>query len=210
MGAQQALDGSRLQDAEGSLAESRDVDPRLEALRAGDPETTCEVLRELLPCVRRWLYRLLGPGGELDDATQESLTELARALPRFEGRSTLATLAHRITVRVAYRFFGRARRARETSLELVLPPPDQVDPLTRIMGREALRRLHRCLDRLPQRRRVAFVLCAVEGLTPSEAADVAGVSATAMRSRLMHARSEVARMLGADPSLAALLKGEVR
>lgn len=185
----------------------RPPDPRLDAVRRGDPRAIEEVLRELLPRVRGWLHRLLGPRSDLDDATQDSLAELAVALRRFEGRASFATLAHRITVRTAYRYFGR--RAQETSLSLVAPPVDELDPESRAMQREALARLYRCLDRLPEKRRVAFVLCCIEGLSPSEAAEIEGTSSVTMRSRLMHARAEVARRLSSDPYAAALI-GEAR
>ena len=177
-------------------------DARLPALRAGDPAVLQEVLIELLPAVRAWMFRLLGAQADLDDAVQEALAALARALPRFEGRAALATLAHTITVRTAYRFFGRAK---DTPLELVPPPATEIDPESRAMAREVLRRLYRGLRRLRDHRRVAFVLCAIEGLTPAEAAEIEGVSATAMRSRLMHARAELARRLRGDPYVAAVL-----
>ena len=178
---------------------------RMERLRAGDPVAMRDVLRELLPHVRRWLVRLLGRTPDLDDATQEALTELARFLPRFEGRSKLETAAHTITVRVAYRYFGKAK---EVALESV---PELVEPASgadaRVLAREALARLQRCLRRLPAKRRAAFVLCAVEGMTPSEAAKVAGTTAIAMRCRLLWARRELSRMLAGDPYLASWFDG---
>jgi RNA polymerase sigma-70 factor, ECF subfamily len=176
------------------------LNQRVARLREGDPDATRDALRELVPYVRTWLFRMLGRTPDLDDATQEALVEIARFLPRFEGRSTLTTAAHRITVRVAYRYFKSATQT--TSLELV---PELVDPdnlESQVMAREALSRLHRCLQRIPAKRRVAFVLCAIEGMTPSEAASVAGTTALAMRCRLMYARREVARMLEHDPYLA--------
>jgi RNA polymerase sigma factor (sigma-70 family) len=148
---------------------------------------------------------LLGSSADLDDATQEALAEIAGFLPRFEGRSKLETAAYRITVRVAYRYFGPPK---ETSLEVV---PELVDPEcmeSHLMAREALVRLHRCLGRLPARRRVAFVLCAIEGMTPTEASRVAGTTALAMRCRLVYARREVARMLKSDPYLARWIDPE--
>jgi RNA polymerase sigma-70 factor (ECF subfamily) len=176
---------------------------RLAALRGGDPEAIRDALRELLPYVRRWLHRLLGKSPDLDDATQEVLAEVARFLPRFEGRSKLTTAVHKITVRVAYRYFGTND---DVPLESV---PELVDPQSRIaervMAREALARLQRCLRKLPAKRRTAFVLCAIEGLTPSEAAEIDGTSALAMRCRLLWARREIARMLKGDPYLAAWL-----
>ncbi len=178
----------------------------LARLRAGDPDTVRDTLRALMPHVRRWLYRLLGRSPDLDDATQEALAEIAAFLPRFEGRAKLETVAHQITVRVAYRYFGRAR---DVSLELVPEPIDrEAGAEDRVIAREALARLHRCLDRMPAKRRVAFVLCAIEGLTPTQAAVVASTTAIAMRCRLTYARREVARMLAGDPYLARWLQPE--
>lgn len=181
------------------------ADPRIDALRAGDPATIEEVLAELLPRVRGWLYHLLGPSADLDDAMQDALAEIAAALRRYEGRSSLATLAHKVTVRTAYRYYGRrSRRARERTLELVDPPSGELDPESRAVGREAVRRLHRALEKLPAKRRTALVLCAIEGMSPTEAAEVEGVSASTMRSRLMYGRNELARLLRSDPYVAAL------
>ena len=175
-------------------------------LRDGDPDTIRDALLELMPVVRRWLHHLLGKTADLDDATQEVLIELAKFLPRFEGRSKLTTAAHTITVRIAYRYF-RARTL--VPLEAM---PDIVDREAnvddRVMAREALARLQRCLERIPAKRRVAFVLCAIEGLSPTEAAERAGTTALAMRCRLLWARREVARMLRSDPYLAAWLPAE--
>jgi RNA polymerase sigma factor (sigma-70 family) len=159
-------------------------------------------LAALLPRVRKWLYRALGPDGPLDDAAQDTLIELARALPKFEARSSLETFAHRITLRVAYRYYGRARRLRALvpggheplELERVESAARQPDALS--AEREALTRLHRYLSKLPEKRRTAFVLCAIEGLEPHEAAALVGTSAGSMRARYMHARDELARLLG--------------
>lgn len=198
--------------AEGLRAEGRGdrttdepTDPRavdLGALRRGDADALEVALRTLMPHVRRWLHRLLGPRPDLDDATQDALLALATALPRFRGDAKLTTFAHRITLRTAYRYFRQ--RERDTQLTVVPPPADTIDPESRAMDREALRRLYRCLERLPRKRRVAFVLCCIEGFTPAEAAQIAGTTSLAMRSRLSHARAEVARRLDADPYIAAL------
>jgi RNA polymerase sigma-70 factor (ECF subfamily) len=176
-------------------------------LRDGDPDAVRDALREILPYVRRWLTHLLGRSPDLDDATQEVLVELAKFMPRYEGRAKLTTVAHTITVRVAYRFFGTARDT--VPLESVPDRPDtsaNVDD--RAMAREALARLQRCLKKLPAKRRVAFVLCAIEGLTPTEAADCAGTTAIAMRCRLLWARREIERMLRGDPYLALWIAAE--
>ena len=169
-----------------------------------DEASVASALAELLPRVRTWLFRLLGPTASLDDAVQDCLIELARALPRFRGDSALATYAHRIALRVGYRHIRRRSREREVPLSLVPPIEGGIDPETQVAQREILARLYRCLDRLSQKRRTAFVLCAIEGLSPGQAAEVLGVASTAVRSRLKHARREVDRMLDDDPFLMEL------
>lgn len=164
-----------------------------------DQAQLSRTLLALLPRVRGWLVRLLGPRAALDDATQETLIELAQALRSFEGRSSVETFAHRITLRVAYRHFKRRPYAEvefdpEAGVSS-LPLPDAA-----LSERQGLDRLYRCIDKLPEKRRTAFVLCAIEGLSPQEAAEVVGTSAGSMRSRLLHAREELARLLGAGMS----------
>ncbi len=177
---------------------------REEGLRAGDEAALTEALTELLPRVRVWLFRLLGPSSYLDDAVQDCLIELARALPRFRGDSALSTYAHRIAVRVGYRYLRRRSRASEVPLSLVPALVGGISPETQAAQREILEHLYQCLDRLSKKRRVAFVLCDIEGLSPGSAARVAGIAPAAMRSRLKHARREVGRMLGDDVFLERL------
>jgi RNA polymerase sigma factor (sigma-70 family) len=173
-----------------------------------DPRAAAKaVLKELLPRIRAQLTRLLGPGPDLDDATQEALLAVHRSLPRFEGRARLTTFVYAITARVAYRHLALRREMRGivVPLELAPPPLDEADPESTAMAREVLRRLYRCLDRIPDNRRIAFLLVAVEGLTPEEAAEVEGCTVGAIRSRLMHARREIARRMGNDVYVGALL-----
>lgn len=178
-----------------SLGERRLLDELVDRLRSRDDVVIDRVMRELVPQVRKWLLLHLGPRDDLDDATQDALSEIASALHRFEGRSSLATLARRITLRTSYHYSRRARPE---------PPSDEghaPDPERQVSARRALERLHAALRRLPERRRAAFVLCAVEQLTPAEAADVLGISANAMRSLVCRARQEVEALIAGDDEL---------
>jgi RNA polymerase sigma factor (sigma-70 family) len=178
----------------------------IERLRARDGRLIERVLRELLPPVRRWAFRLLGPHRDLEDAVQEALSEIASALHRFEGRSSLLTLAHTITLRTAYRFFRRPGELDGSVVELAGELESEADdPERRALAREMIVRLYACLERLPAQRRAAFVLCAIEGMSPNEAAPIAGCSALAMRSRLHHAKNDLDRAMGADEVLAPLV-----
>src|SRR4051812_46148507 len=61
-------------------------------------------------------YRMLGSPADADDAVQETLIRALRALPGFDGRSTLRTWLHRIATNVCLDFLG-SRSRKERPLE---------------------------------------------------------------------------------------------
>jgi RNA polymerase sigma-70 factor (ECF subfamily) len=186
----------RLSPQAESASERALLDELVSRLRSRDDVVIDRVLRELVPQVRRWLYRHLGPRNDIEDATQDALSEIASALHRFEGRSSLVTLAHRIALRTSYRYYRRPARS-----EPALSSDDGIDLEKQVAARRALARLHDALAELPDRRRAAFVLCAVEGMEPAEAAEVLDVSKNAMRSLLCRARAELEAILVRDDEL---------
>ena len=178
---------------------------RLDRVRAGDTAALDAMLTSLLPQVHRWTYGVVGGYADVQDLTQEALIELAVALPTFRGESSVNTFARRVVVRTVWRAFKKRKKREHRPLLEVAEPVNAVDPEHRAMGSQGLARLYRCVDRLPEKRRVVFMLCAVEGMTPTEAGEALGVHSTVVRSRLKHARRELTRMLQHDPYLSALM-----
>ncbi|HEX2676102.1 MAG TPA: sigma-70 family RNA polymerase sigma factor [Polyangiales bacterium] len=180
-------------------------------IESAQPQALEALLIELLPYVRGLLFRLLGPSPHLDDAVQDALIELARSLPRYEGRGTPRAFAGPLVVRVAYRYFGK--RSRETLQRALVEDahctPDE-GPEGECLRRERARQLYACLEQLPAAHRAAFVLCEVEGLTPSEAARLLRVHSITLRGHLHRARSRLRKLLSAQPELSAWLHGSAR
>jgi RNA polymerase sigma-70 factor (ECF subfamily) len=79
-------------------------------------------------------------------------------------------------------------------------------PLEIVEASETERRLATALASLPLAHREALLLVGVEGLQPTEAAEICGVTAEAMRQRLSRARALLARRLTESevPLLASL------
>ena len=178
--------------------------------RAGDAQALELLLAGLVPQVHRWAYGVAGPHADLQDLTQEALIELAVALPTFRGDSSLKTFARRVVVRTVWRSFKKRRRLQLRPLFDAAEPMTVVDPEARAMGSRGLQRLYRCVEKLPEKRRMAFALCGIEGMTPTEAGEALGLPSTVVRARLKHARKELARMLQHDPYLAALMNSSSR
>lgn len=170
-----------------------------------------QVLRDLLTDARRWIARYAGPRADLDDLVQEAMIELVVALERFRGDSSVRTYAHRVVLRTTARELTK-RRSTQKRLELVADVEREAhgDPERALEGRQAMSRFYEALGELTEKRRNAFVLCAIEKLAHEEAAVVEGVSVETLRARLKHARADLDAKLATDPLLGRYVKGDAR
>ena len=138
--------------------------------------------------VYRLVARVLGPGADVGDATQEVFLEVYRSLDRFRGEAAFTTWLHRLTVHVA--ISALRRRWRRTPGFVETPP---ADPIRRLEARDDLRSLYRALDDLTVHNRVAFVLFELEGMSLEELAETTGVPLHTAAARLRRARLSLTR-----------------
>jgi RNA polymerase sigma-70 factor, ECF subfamily len=153
--------------------------------------------------VWRVLRRTMVGDGDVDDLVQATFLALPKIAASFDGRESCRGWLCGIAVRLAARQrrgFGRWVRMltsfRETARETQVP-----DPQSLASGREQLRALERALARLGAKKRDAFVLVELEGLSTEEAARALEVPAATIRTRLFHARAELARALKREGAL---------
>lgn len=151
--------------------------------------------------VANYLLRLGLASSDVDDVVQLTFLDLAKASPRFDGRTaarswifgiaTMVVRRHRRSMRrwitcLAGRVF-EARRA---------PPRDPHDELQRC---EDETRFRRALDAISEKKREAFVLVTMEGLSGEEAAAALGIPVATVWTRLHHARLALRAHLEEDP-----------
>jgi RNA polymerase sigma-70 factor, ECF subfamily len=153
------------------------------------------------------LLRLLGDRGEAEDAAQEVMLRAWQGITRFQGRSSYFTWLYRIAVNEASRALEKkARRPAGVSIgahELQLPASGTGDPSRQAENSELRLNLSKALAELPPALRTAIVLRDAEGLSTREAADIAGVSQAAFKSRLHQARLRVRAALGDEDLVTA-------
>jgi RNA polymerase sigma-70 factor (ECF subfamily) len=187
----------------------------LEAGRAGDEAAFQRLLEPRLADLRRHCLRMLGSVEDAEDATQEVMLRAWRALPRFEGRSSvrswLYTIAtntclnaiakrpHRI-VPVDYRAGDHPHPSGERAETLHpepydddLPGMEQVGPRTPDADYEAREAaelaLTATLEQLPPAQHKALILRDVLGYSAQEAAMLLSTTVAAVNSALQRARS---------------------
>ena len=164
--------------------------------RTGDQDAFAELVMLHADHVYGALRRFGLDAGDADEVAQEVFLRAWRGLPRFEERSRFSTWLYRIAFneaqrRLARRTLPRAQPAAESDAPdpvASLPEPAESGPEARALAGEFERKLGTALDELPPEWRAAGVLRDIEGLSPRDAADVAGVGEAAFKSRLRRGR----------------------
>jgi len=121
------------------------------------------------------------------DLEQEILVALWRAVASFRGESSEKTFVLRVAHNVAVSHVARSMRERRTQAEASATVSDPARPDDHADARAALARIDsrlRAMD-LPSRQ---LVLLALEGCTTAEIAEVTGLSATNVTTRLSRLR----------------------
>jgi DNA-directed RNA polymerase specialized sigma24 family protein/WD40 repeat protein len=139
--------------------------------------------------------RVLGRSADAEDAFQATFLALARRAASVRCSASLPGWLHRVALRAALRLRAGPRPA--------LPLPDVAAPVAPLPDDTAVV-LDEEIGRLPDKLRIAFVLCELEGLTDSEAAVQLGCPKGTVLSRLARARARLrARLTRRGLALAA-------
>jgi RNA polymerase sigma-70 factor (ECF subfamily) len=173
--------------------------------RLGDLDACRRLFRSHLGFVHRVVYRLTGPGPDVEDFVQASFVEAFRALPSFRGEALFTTWLTRIAVRVTMRS-ARRRTGRLVPLDASIDPAaDAPGPDRVVEARQMLKLLDRLLDEMRPKRRAAFVLHVLEGYSMEEAAAILNTSVAAVKVRVHDARRQIESRCKTRPDLAAWL-----
>ncbi len=175
-------------------------DPQRTALiRARDPETLQSVVREHLPMLLRAARAAGLPPDRAEDAVQETLLTFIARAHEFDGRAKVRTWLYGILLKKQARSFEALRRSQETEEidEIVEARFDETGRWVRPpcgpgAGADAERIrawLTECLEGLPERRRLAFVLREVEELATDEVCKVLEVTPNYLGVLLFRARN---------------------
>lgn len=181
----------------------------------GDEDAFRELVREHDAGLRR-LARLYVADAVADDVVQETWVIVIRALPRFEGRSSLKTWICGILVNVARRRAQREGRTVPFALaggtsgawtgtvdpsrlqhpELGAnywpsPPTWERDPADAALATETREVVLRTLREIPPAQREVMTLRDIEGWTAAEVGEVLGISDVNQRTLLHRARVAV-------------------
>ncbi len=182
--------------------------PKLPTLiRAGDRDAIRAVVETYLGQVLRAARGAGLDEHQAEDVTQATFATFIEAAPRFEGRSRVRTWLFGIL----YKKIAEARRkaGREQAMEDIdavfeqqfdadgswIQPPRPVD--AELYASEVRREIERCLDTVPTKQRMAFVLREVEELDTKEICKILDVTRTNLGVILHRSRTRLRECLEA-------------
>lgn len=146
--------------------------------------------------LRALAFHLLGSRDAMDDVLQEVYLKAHGCLTTFRGESALSTWLYRITYTTCIdrlRAQSRLRTAPLEQIEDAAPRPAAVDDALALRDQ-----LHRALRSLAPERCAAVLLVLRDGHSYSEAAEILGVPAGTVASRVAAARKQLMRALSRD------------
>ena len=181
-----------------------------ESANAVDSE---ELVRTNIGWMLALAERLLRDRSLAEDVVQESFVRALNGLADFEGRSSLASWLHRITVNTALSKLRQLNRLAEQSIDEHLPEFDRFDcrvelPWSHLASvedimesEETRRRMYETIGDLPHSYRVVLQLRDIEEYDTREVAELLDISETNVKVRLHRARAALKKLL--EPILRA-------
>lgn len=166
----------------------------IERARNGDRRSLELLLREVLPLVRRLVFRLAGQH-DLDDMVQVVLTQVATHLPLYRQDSRLETWVGGICVNVVRDALRRrgVRKTESLSSDDEFQSPEDLEAT--VDARAQLAKCRAAFEVLSEAQRTALLLRAVEGYSVQDVAKIMGSAVSTTRMRLYFARKALARAL---------------
>lgn len=174
----------------------------------GDEHAFRHLFRIHRESVSRLVHRMVGRTADHEDLVQEVFLQVHRSLRDFRGQARFTTWLYRVTVNVVL-MYRRAARSRPLLVEEQLGAAAldvEALPDEQAATRERIQAFRRLIDRLPEKKRVVFVLHELEGVAPAEIARIVGAPVLTVRTRLFYARRELEAMLADEPALSRLLE----
>jgi RNA polymerase sigma-70 factor, ECF subfamily len=171
------------------------------AAQRGDRDALDRLLRRHFDRIHAVCRRIAGSTRDADDAAQEALIRIVRAIDRFDGRASFSTWSYRIATNAA--LDELRKRSRRPQLHVVSDDsergvPEPADDLARRQVEGVVDRLaiDAALAELPEEFRVPVVMRDVGDLDYAEIAEALSVPLGTVKSRIARGRRMLLERLG--------------
>jgi RNA polymerase sigma-70 factor (ECF subfamily) len=143
----------------------------------------------------RFVLRLTGNAALAEDVVSEAYLEVWRTAERFQGKSAVATWLFAIARNKALQALRSRPMSSLDGEEAAAAADDADDPETVLNGQYRRAMIRRCLAQLPPAQRELLDLVYYHGKAIAEVAQIVGVPAGTVKSRMHDARGRIATLL---------------
>jgi RNA polymerase sigma-70 factor (ECF subfamily) len=171
------------------------------AAQRGDRDALDRLLRRHFDRIHAVCRRIAGSTRDADDAAQEALIRIVRAIDRFDGRASFATWSYRIATNAA--LDELRKRSRRPQLHVVgddsergVPEPADDVAQRRVEGVVDRLAIDAALAELPEEFRVPVVMRDLGDLDYAEIAEALSVPLGTVKSRIARGRRMLLERLG--------------
>jgi RNA polymerase sigma-70 factor (ECF subfamily) len=178
----------------------------VEAVARGDGQAVAAIWDKYAPLVRSVVRASLGPDASAEDLVQDVFVAFLRAAENMRDTSAVRGFLIGVAVRLVALELRRRKIRRWISLSPSGALPDTPVAPRDVEGREALQALYRLLSKMPDRRRLAFVLRVVQGCEILEVASALGVSDSTAKREVIRAQDQLMRQASREPALLAYIE----
>jgi RNA polymerase sigma-70 factor (ECF subfamily) len=169
----------------------------------GDRKAQSELFNQYKDTVFSLVARTLGPGFDYDDVAQQVFISLFRSLRHFQGLSSLNTWVYRITSKVCTDQLRKKYRKRKILIAESTEENDKAfdeigdnsTPHSNLEHIELSKKVYEALNQISVEKRIVTIMFEMEGRTLEEIAEIVKKPVGTVKSRLFHARKELARHL---------------
>lgn len=170
-------------------------DDELLARLAGGEQSVCGLLVERhLTRVLGLATRILGDQAEAEDVAQDAFLRLWRHAQAWQpGRAKLSTWLHRVTVNLC---IDRKRKKSAIALDSIPEPPSKAPGAASLIAQQqTAKRVQAAIAKLPERQRIAILLCHYEGYSNGDTANMLDTTVEAVESLLARGRRALKQAL---------------
>lgn len=178
----------------------------IKGIQQGDHESFRILVKQYQQMVVNTCYGIVHDHADAEDLAQEVFLEIYTSAGAFRGDASLSTWLYRIAVNRSLNLVrDRKRRGLFQSLEdaftggknrnreITAQPGDQ--PEGHLADQQRADMLHRAIDRLPEKQRIAFTLNKYEELSYKEIAEVMEISLSAVETLIHRAKLNLQKQL---------------
>ncbi|MFT4667845.1 MAG: RNA polymerase sigma-70 factor (ECF subfamily) [Polaribacter sp.] len=173
-------------------------------LKSGNEQAFQQLVNEYKDKVLNTCYGFINNREEAEDLSQEVFIEVFRSISKFKGQSKLSTWIYRIAVTKSLEEIRSRKRQKRAAyfksligLEVaqeIVATKDK-DPHVLLEDQQRLLILETAIEKLAENQRISFVLHKYEQLSYKEAAEVMGISLSAVESLIHRAKINLKKHL---------------